>query len=338
MSRPTSLLGVLCILAAPALANGPQPSATASYRVTFDATWSAATHPTEIPPNPHFSGLVGAVHDDQLDLYELGQLASPGVQSMAETGSKFPLIDEVEAAIAAGHAESVISGPGLVSPSAKSIVVSVSQSFSEVTLVSMVAPSPDWFVGVNGLDLFQPGHWIDEIELPLFAIDAGTDSGSTYLAPDQPTLPPDPVALKPGAPFSFGVPLGTFTFTRIDTWNDLGLGLAGTHGTPKLIGGGSLKDGAVTTFDVLNGTPSAAAFAFFGVSQANLPLLGGVLVPTPDVVAAGLVTTPGGKLSLAVTVPPGVPPGTPIFAQLWFADPQGPLGAAATNGICATKP
>ena len=28
----------------------------ARYRVTFQATWSAATHPTNFPGNPHFSG------------------------------------------------------------------------------------------------------------------------------------------------------------------------------------------------------------------------------------------------------------------------------------------
>lgn len=27
---------------------------TVRYEVTFDAPWSAATHPTSFPPNPHF--------------------------------------------------------------------------------------------------------------------------------------------------------------------------------------------------------------------------------------------------------------------------------------------
>lgn len=32
---------------------------SAEYSVTFDASWSAATHPSDIPSVPHFSKLVG---------------------------------------------------------------------------------------------------------------------------------------------------------------------------------------------------------------------------------------------------------------------------------------
>ena len=31
----------------------------ARYRVTFEATWTAASHPADPPPNPHFSPLIG---------------------------------------------------------------------------------------------------------------------------------------------------------------------------------------------------------------------------------------------------------------------------------------
>jgi hypothetical protein len=34
------------------------PPQTARYLVTFQARWSAATHPDEIPPRPHFSPLI----------------------------------------------------------------------------------------------------------------------------------------------------------------------------------------------------------------------------------------------------------------------------------------
>jgi hypothetical protein len=38
------------------------PAASARYQLTFEATWSDGTHPLEFPPNPHFSGLIGASH------------------------------------------------------------------------------------------------------------------------------------------------------------------------------------------------------------------------------------------------------------------------------------
>ena len=38
----------------------------AEYTVTFDAAWSAATHPEDFPGKPHFSGLIGATHNGDL--------------------------------------------------------------------------------------------------------------------------------------------------------------------------------------------------------------------------------------------------------------------------------
>jgi len=80
----------------------------------------------------------------------------------------------------------------------------------------MVAPSPDWFVGVAGLDLLEAGDWAAERVIDLYPWDAGTDSGATYTSSDQPTVPPTAISAITGAPFTPGVPLGTLTFTRID--------------------------------------------------------------------------------------------------------------------------
>ena len=83
-----------------------------------------------------------------------------------------------------------------------------------VTLVSMIAPSPDWFVGVHGLALLEDAMWKDEIVVQLFAYDAGTDSGVTYASANQATDPPVVIARIQVSPFDASDPLGTFTFTR----------------------------------------------------------------------------------------------------------------------------
>jgi hypothetical protein len=190
---------------------------TVAYTVTFDATWSAATHPLDFPPNPHFSGLIGGSHNAAVSFWEAGQPASLGIQYMAEYGSQIPLADEVAAAIVAGNAGTVVSG-GIVNPSPGSVSESftLTQDFSRVTLVTMIAPSPDWFVGVSGLDLFAGGFWTPQITVDLLPYDAGTDSGPAYISPNQPTTPREPISLKADGPFTGGVPLGTFTFTLVD--------------------------------------------------------------------------------------------------------------------------
>ena len=186
----------------------------ATYRVTFDATWSEETHPEGFPGNPHFSALIGGTHNSDVAFWEVGELASLGVKRMAEWGSQTPLDEEVEAAIAAGTAEYVVRGEvNPDSPSTTSFSFEISQDFSLVTLVSMVAPSPDWFVGVSGIDLWEGDAWLEEAVVTLWPHDAGTDSGVNYTSSDQPTVPPEPISLIVDPPLGNGVPLGTFTFT-----------------------------------------------------------------------------------------------------------------------------
>lgn len=215
------LMRLLCITVLLALTPAGWAQSTASYRVTFESTWSAATHPDGFPPNPHFSGLVGATHTDAASLWALGALASDGIERMAETGSKTALLAEVDALLDAGTAGAALSGGGIgLSPGEVSLTFEIQESHALVSLVSMLAPSPDWFVGVAGLDLRAGGTWATEVVVPLNVYDAGTDSGPDYTSPNADTDPPEPIFEITDAPFRVGdevVPVGAFTFTLLST-------------------------------------------------------------------------------------------------------------------------
>ena len=189
---------------------------TATYTVTFESTWSAATHPDDFPPDPHFSGLVGAAHRGTATLWEPGGLASPGIEDMAETGSKALLESEVGDLITAGDAFAVLSGDGIgTSPGSVSLTFDLNTDYPLVSLVSMLAPSPDWFVGVNSLELYDGANWSQLETITLFTHDAGTDSGTMYTSPDADTQPPDPITMISGYPFFYDNEVravGTFKF------------------------------------------------------------------------------------------------------------------------------
>lgn len=201
--------------------NAAAVAATAEYVVTFEATWSEETHPDENFPSddPHFSGLVGAMHNGDVTFWRTGQLASDGIKLMAERGDKSDLRDEVNAAISNNTAEQYLSGGGISrSPNSVSIgPFTVDDAYPLLTLVSMVAPSPDWFVGVSGVSLVDGnGNWINNQVISLDPYDSGTDDGSEYRSPNAVTNPPQPIANLSGvSPFS-SQPLGTFTITRTD--------------------------------------------------------------------------------------------------------------------------
>ncbi len=63
--------------------------ASATYGVTFRATWDAASHGSS-PPFPsgaHFSRVVGTTHVEEASFWSSGGIATGGIESMAETGA-----------------------------------------------------------------------------------------------------------------------------------------------------------------------------------------------------------------------------------------------------------
>ena len=196
---------------------------TARYRVDFNATWSAVTHPESFPSgSAHFSGLVGCTHNESRHFFRQGETASEGIRLMAELGQKTALLNEISAVMADGAADFQLSGGGIgSSPGSVSLTFPqpMRRDFPLVTLVSMIAPSPDWFVGVESLSLIENEHWLTNKVVTLYGMDAGTDSGASYASPDQVTVPRGLVTEFTDFPALVNgviVPFGTFTFTRLD--------------------------------------------------------------------------------------------------------------------------
>lgn len=190
-------------------------AAPITYEATFTATWSSQLHPGAYPAGAHFSALIGGVHSPTVSFWTPGALASAGIEQMAEVGGTSALRSEVQTAINAGSASAVIQGSGIGSPGSTSLTLDVTPEFPLVTLTSMVAPTPDWFVGVHGFDLRDGGGWKQQATVDLFAYDAGTEEGVGFSLSNPETIPRQPIALL-ASPLSASAPrLGTFTFTRI---------------------------------------------------------------------------------------------------------------------------
>ena len=163
---------------------------TATYTLTFKADWSASTHPVDFPSSPHFSGLIGLSHNSNTKIWNTGELSSTGIKSMAETGSKSSLSSEINTIISNGHANATISGGGVgTSPGNVTITFSTNNIFPLISVVSMIAPSPDWFIGVNSTNLMENGSFIPTKTIDLYPYDAGTDSGSGYTSSNSATSP-----------------------------------------------------------------------------------------------------------------------------------------------------
>ncbi len=198
----------------------PEPELNARYKLTFNAGWSAQTHPNDFPSSAHFSGLIGMTHNGNTMLFAKGEIASDGIKNMAETGGKNPLEAEIQNFITIGTVETLISGGGInPSPGVVSLEFDIVSSHSMVSIVSMVAPSPDWFIAVSNINLIENNEWVTGKTITVDIYDAGTDDGTTFVSPDEPTIPRAAIFEITTPPLAINnvvAPLGSITFTKIE--------------------------------------------------------------------------------------------------------------------------
>ena len=82
--------------------------------------------------------------------------------------------------------------------SVMNIEVEVTKDFPYVSLITMLAPSPDWFTGIMKVSLCNAssGMWMDSWTIDdIQPWDAGTDNGTTFRATDNPTMPPGYISM-----------------------------------------------------------------------------------------------------------------------------------------------
>ncbi len=192
---------------------------TAQYRVTFTGEWTLASHPDDFPGGAHFSPLIGSTHNESGSIWQAAESASNGMEQMAETGGTGTLTNQINNMIAnIGSAENLITGLGNIGAIGSEIILfEISESHPLFSIVTMIAPSPDWFVGVHGTNLLQNGAWVESLVVPLLPYDAGTDNGRTFTSGNSNTSPQELIQLLTQAPLPNNIPLAELTFELISS-------------------------------------------------------------------------------------------------------------------------
>ncbi|MFP4846391.1 spondin domain-containing protein [Winogradskyella sp. PE311] len=220
MKKTTLSLLVLFVFLA---SKGIIAQSTAAYDISFTSTWNSSDHGT-LPGSAHWSNLVGVNHNNNVTFLELGGTATQGIENVAEAGSNSVFNSEVQTAINAGNAEQWLSksfSPFAAISTATLSDISISEEYPLLTLVSMIAPSPDWIIAVNGLNLWDTNtsYWKEIITVDLFPYDAGTEDGFGYSGNNSATNPRGVISNISGAsgyPFNTEK-IGTLTITLKNT-------------------------------------------------------------------------------------------------------------------------
>ncbi|MYH39983.1 MAG: hypothetical protein F4154_03345, partial [Candidatus Dadabacteria bacterium] len=152
---------------------------TATYTVTFKGNWNTSSTPGGVVGGAHFTTLIGAVHNSSVTFWTSGGTATAGVELVAEIGGTSTFKSEITAAGA--NVKSTVDQSGTSATGTSTFEVTFSRTHPLLTLLSMIGPSPDWFVGVSGLSMLDGSNWRSSRTVDLFPYDAGTEDGTEFL-------------------------------------------------------------------------------------------------------------------------------------------------------------
>ncbi|XP_013173257.1 PREDICTED: uncharacterized protein LOC106121965 [Papilio xuthus] len=174
----------------------------AVYKVTVRMLWSEQTFPKDYPmqrPKAQWSPVFGQSHNKSYTLFRVGEVAKSSVRNFAQYGKLDTMIMEGEED---PRVYDQFSTPALGTGTGETEnLVFVDTDHSEISMISKIIPSPDWFVGVDSLDLCVDSSWVDQIVLDLEPLDAGAASGLTFTAPRWENSPPGVISKhKPRQP------------------------------------------------------------------------------------------------------------------------------------------
>ena len=184
----------------------PAQNETAEYTVTFTFNWNNTDFPVDYPSNPHFSSLVGWVHQKDNTFFDAGKIATDGIKSMAEVGGTATLIEELQALIDQKKGLKTYVGSGLGSGVGNIVLdVTISNEFPAISLATMLAPSPDWYIAaVNVILTDDDDNFVETKTIHGGVYDAGTDSGTTFTAANSATQPRENINIITQAPLGDG--------------------------------------------------------------------------------------------------------------------------------------
>ncbi|XP_052740986.1 spondin-2-like [Bicyclus anynana] len=180
------LLPMVATAALPPDTDSCNPDKMTVYRMVLHTYWTREKFPKHYPdwkPPAQWSRIYGVSHSRSYVLFRLGRRVPAPVRQFAESGRSD--------ALGSGPGTLDVFGAPAISQGAGRTEAEffVDGNHSRVSVMARMIPSPDWFIGVDGFDLCVDGNWIDSITIEVDPLDAGTDNGFTFTAPNWPTAP-----------------------------------------------------------------------------------------------------------------------------------------------------
>ena len=173
--------------AAATVANAVVPYSEASYKMTVVLNWKNPQF--TVPAGVHVTALIGMIHSKDTYLWRPGLQATKGLEDVAEIGNTIHMNTELDSILALNLALTKFS----ITPPPVTGTVTADLNFNTnypcISFASMIAPSPDWFMGLHDLNLFEGNKWADDLTVQIMLYDAGTEDGDVFGYNNPATVP-----------------------------------------------------------------------------------------------------------------------------------------------------
>ena len=265
----TAIAALLTLALASAAAHAQ--GETATYTVTFQGLWTVDDITDAVmPASAHFTQVIGATHNPCTTLWASGGMAGAGVENVAELGVVSALVSEIGRNADTGVVVRAGSSVNLPTQTVSSAFTATA-SHPLVSVLSMVAPSPDWFVGVSNLRLYDNG-WRNRV-VELFPYDAGTEDGSGWSLSNPATIPQGVIASIRNTGRFLDNPIARLSFTSEQAADaDAGTVSAGTLSasyTVPLLLPPDTSGGPQGVLRILNGAAESGTVEIYAIDDAG---------------------------------------------------------------------
>ena len=246
---------------------------TATYTMTFEGLWTVDDiTDAAMPSGAHFTQVIGATHNADTTIWAAGGKASAGVERVAELGAVGALISEINQN---ANADVIVrAGSSFNRPTQTvSTTFTVKASHPLISVLSMVAQSPDWFVGVSSLSLYDDG-WRNRV-VDLYPYDAGTENGTGWSLFNPATSPQGVITSIRNTGRFHDNPIVRLSFTSeqaTDEETDEGTDTLGPHSadyTVPLLVPPDTTGGPQGMLRILNGTAESGTVEIHAVDDAG---------------------------------------------------------------------
>jgi len=176
----------------------------AVYKVAFHNLLTAKNFGSLIPRGGLvYSPLAGVSHSNRISLFTIRGFASKAVELIAEQGVNSLFIRKAKfIRWKTGEVRSVVDAGAPTMPGTATVLrLSVDCRNPSLTVIGMIAPSPDWIVQINNFLTYDlsDGEFIKYAAGDLIAYDSGVDDGNQFTPPanlslDIPTVPQKNIA------------------------------------------------------------------------------------------------------------------------------------------------